>query len=300
MGNGGSWPVPDTLRLADGRRLAWLECGDPAGVPCVHLPGTPTAALAGLAYDDAARRAGVRWIAVDKPGYGSSDLHPSRRLLDIGPDLAQLADHLSFDRFAVAGESGGGPWALAAATVIPERLSAVLVAAGVGPPEVGVAGMRRDNRWLLTVAARAPWLLSVPMAATRRRLRDPGRAAALVGKHLAAAPEIEQQMYDARPQLLDIAVAAGAEALNGGTHGAVQELRLVARPWGFRLADVRTHVDLWHGGHDVNVPVGTARAVAAALPDCTLRVDADAGHAVGPLHADEMMATVVSAAAAYR
>jgi pimeloyl-ACP methyl ester carboxylesterase len=288
------------VRLADGRRLAWQECGDPAGAPCVYLPGTPTAAVAGLAYDDSARRAGVRWIAVDKPGYGSSDLHPSRRLLDIGGDISRLADHLGLDRFAVAGESGGGPWALAAAVTIPDRLSAVVVAAGTGPPEAGVAGMRRDNRWLLAVARRVPWLLAVPMAATRRQLRDPARAATLVRQQLARAPQAEQRMYDDQPRLLDIAVAAGAEALRPGTRGAVQELALIARPWGFRLADVRTHVDIWHGAHDVNVPVGTARTVAAALPDCTLHIDADAGHGVGLLHADEMMATVVSAVASYR
>ena len=80
----GSWPVPCLLRLPDGRELAWYEFGDPEGVPCIYTAGTPESGLAGGCYDAAARRAGVRWISIDKPGYGT----PTRSRIDcsrIGP-----------------------------------------------------------------------------------------------------------------------------------------------------------------------------------------------------------------------
>ncbi len=47
--------------------------------------------------------------------------------------MAQLADALRIERFAVAGVSGGGPFALACAWRIPERLTSVGIFAGVGP-----------------------------------------------------------------------------------------------------------------------------------------------------------------------
>src|SRR4051812_16891061 len=62
------WLVPESLRLAEGRALAWYEYGDAAGLPCVYTTGTPASGLAGATYDKAAAEAGVRWISVDKPG----------------------------------------------------------------------------------------------------------------------------------------------------------------------------------------------------------------------------------------
>src|SRR6478672_10796406 len=108
-----------SLRLADSRQLAWYEYGDAAGSPCIYTTGTPASGLAGGTYDKAAAEAGVRWISVDKPGYGHSDLQPGRTLLDWPADVRALADHLGLERFAVAGESGGGPFALALAYALP-------------------------------------------------------------------------------------------------------------------------------------------------------------------------------------
>src|SRR3954469_14679970 len=99
--------TPQTMRLADGRQLAWYEYGDAAGLPCVYTTGTPASGLAGSTYDKAAAEAGVRWISVDKPGYGHSDLQRGRTLLDWPADVRALADQLGLQRFAVAGESGG-------------------------------------------------------------------------------------------------------------------------------------------------------------------------------------------------
>jgi pimeloyl-ACP methyl ester carboxylesterase len=39
-----------------------------------------------------------------------SDFHRHRSLVSWGDDLAALADHLGLGRFALAGESGGGPF----------------------------------------------------------------------------------------------------------------------------------------------------------------------------------------------
>lgn len=101
-------PTVHRLKLADGRGLTWYEFGDTEGVPCFYVPGTPESGLAGSCYDAAARRAGVRWISVDKPGYGHSDPLWNRSLLGFAADLGELADHLGLASFVVAGESGGG------------------------------------------------------------------------------------------------------------------------------------------------------------------------------------------------
>lgn len=96
----------DVVTLPDGRRLRWYEFGEPDGAPVLYTTGTPVSGLGGAWYDQTARVSGLRWISLDKPGYGGSDYHRKRSLVSWADDLAALADHLGLDKFALAGESG--------------------------------------------------------------------------------------------------------------------------------------------------------------------------------------------------
>jgi pimeloyl-ACP methyl ester carboxylesterase len=102
------------MDLPDGRELARLELGDPEGPPVFVFHGTPGSRLQ-VSFDERPIIAtGVRFIAVDRPGYGHSTFYRGRRLADWSSDVASLADHLGIDRFAVIGVSGGGPMPLCA------------------------------------------------------------------------------------------------------------------------------------------------------------------------------------------
>lgn len=76
---------------------------------------------------------GVRLICIDRPGYGLSDFQPNRRLLDWPVDVGELADALGIARFNLLGFSAGGPYALACAHLIPERLIQVGIADSAPP-----------------------------------------------------------------------------------------------------------------------------------------------------------------------
>ena len=122
---------PQSIQLRNGRRLAYALYGKPDGTPVFHFHGHPGSRLEGKLADRAARRLGVRLIVADRPGMGFSDYQPQRRLLDWPDTLVELADVLGIERFAVQGTSGGGPYALACAFRIPERLTACGVIAGL-------------------------------------------------------------------------------------------------------------------------------------------------------------------------
>jgi len=64
-------------------------------------------------------------VAPDLRGYGSSPL-TSERFSHVG-DVLRLLDHLSLDRCAVVGSSGGGGVALQVASTVPERVSALVL-----------------------------------------------------------------------------------------------------------------------------------------------------------------------------
>jgi pimeloyl-ACP methyl ester carboxylesterase len=65
---------------------------------------------------------GILFISVDRPGYGLSTYSPKRSYLDFVEDVEQLLNYLALPKVLVIGFSSGGPYALACAARIPERL----------------------------------------------------------------------------------------------------------------------------------------------------------------------------------
>jgi len=278
----------DVITLPGGRRLSWHEFGDSGGSPVIYTAGTPVSGLGGQWYDQAARSAGLRWISPDKPGYGGSDYQRDRSLLSWADDLAALAGHLGLNRFALAGESGGAPFTLAAAHRLADRVSVVaLIAAGgpIGPAER--AGQKARNRILGWLARNAPVLNVVPLAAMRRSLATPARRERALRHDLAATPGASREG-------LRIELEAVADALRQGPRATMQELVVLKRPWPFPLGEVKAPVHLWHGALDRNVPIAYARRLASELPGATLHVSESSGHDVGLDRTDEITSVLAS------
>ncbi len=118
-------------RLSDGRTIEYVDCGDPDGVPIFYFHGTPSNHRE--AEFTSPESLGVRLITPNRPGSGRSTPVAGRRLLDWPSDVVELADALGIDRFAVVGASGGGPYALACAFAIPNRLTGCAVLSGIAP-----------------------------------------------------------------------------------------------------------------------------------------------------------------------
>ena len=133
-----------TLQLPDGRVVEYWEGGDPAGRPMIMHPGTPETRVMGKWGHEAAISAGVRLIALNRPGYGGSTSSTEPSLLATGHDTAAMATRLGLDAYAVFGLSGGGPFALATAVADPGRVRALGVVAGIGPWRVIDDDLSRD------------------------------------------------------------------------------------------------------------------------------------------------------------
>jgi pimeloyl-ACP methyl ester carboxylesterase len=280
--------VTSEITLPDGRRLRWHEFGDPDGSPVIYTAGTPVSGVGGAPYGRAARAAGLRWISPDKPGYGGSGYHRERTMISWGDDLAGLAGRLGLDRFLMAGESGGGPFTLAAAWKLAGRVSAVALIATGGPfSPAERAGMKAGNRVMTWLAMNAPVLNTIRIAAMRRTMVSPARRERALRGDLAATPPAAHA--DVR-----IEFEAVADALRPGTRATVQELALTKCPWPFPLSEVTTPVHLWHGALDRNAPAAFARRLAGELPDATLHISESSGHDVGHDRRDEIMSVLAS------
>lgn len=270
------------ITLRDGRILGFAEYGDPRGRPLLYFHGFPASRLEAALTDEAAARLGIRVIAADRPGIGLSGFQPGRHIGDWPADVAELADALGLRRFAVLGVSGGGPYALACAAEIPERLSAVGLVGGLGPLDTpgAMQGMSALSRFYLRLFQMAPELGRAFFALAAQVARhSPERLFALFTAN-APAPDREAL---ARPEVRGLFLASLREAVLRGSRGGARELYLYTRPWGIDLDRIRVTVDLWHGRLDATVPAVMGENLARTLPGCRCRFLEGEGHFSLPL-----------------
>jgi pimeloyl-ACP methyl ester carboxylesterase len=266
-----------TVVLGDGHKLGYAQYGQPDGEPFFYFHGHPGSRLEARFADRAAAEAGLRVLALDRPGYGLSDFQPGRVITDWPADVAQAADLLGIGRFSVAGASGGGPYALACAWRLPDRVIRAAVISGVGPYQVpGITkGMRWQNRVGYRWGARWPALARVLMRSMQRGITQrPARTIDAIARAMSPADAV----IVARPQVRDILIADITEAFRQGTEGAAHDVVLLGRPWGFSLREIQPEVYLWQGAADTLVPAPMGRYLAGQIPRCHATVLPGEGH----------------------
>jgi len=261
--------------LPDGRRIAVAAHGDPEGRPLFLFHGSPSSRLGNEYTDEPARTRGIRVLCPDRPGIGGSDPVARRDVADTATDVAELADALAIDRFAVLGYSGGGPYALAAAARLPERVRVVGLMAAAGPLDKPGArtGLTRSDSLLLELSSRRPWAAQVVLRVVAGYSRlFPGIALRIAKAELS---EADRRAMDERGSMV---MATFNEAFRQGPGGVIQDYRLLDSAWGFDLADVLAPVHLWHGDADRVVPFVRSEEMAGWLPNAAMHRVPGAGH----------------------
>lgn len=280
--------------LPDGRNLAYAEYGAPGGKPAFYFHGLSGSRLEAAVLDSAEfARAGIRLIACDRPGMGGSDFQPGRAFSHWPVDVVCLADYLGLGGFAVLGVSGGGGYVSACARAIPERLTAAVIASGVGQmnsPEIrGTIPLQGQVVWRLAAwsVRLTYWLLRLTKPDVQA---DPAKISQRVRRGMSP---VEAAVFE-KPGRLEAFIASGAESMRPGVWGIAWDTHVIARPWDFRLEEISFPVRLLHGEADISVPVTVARQVAAAIPGCQATFYPGEGHFSTVVnHLDEIIAALV-------
>ncbi|MGA8691586.1 MAG: alpha/beta hydrolase [Methyloceanibacter sp.] len=268
-------PPARILVVPGGRRIGCAEYGDPCGLPVLALHGTPGSRLMFALSDGAARERGIRLIAPERPGYGLSDYRHCESLAQSAEDLSAVANGYGLDRFAIIGVSGGGPYAVAAAAAMPDRVSLLVLVGPVGEMAEGRVRMSRVHRLLFGVLARVPVATRIFFRSLRYVVSS---APDTAHRWLLRRVKASDRDILARPEVKASLQAALGEGLRPGVEGAVQDLRLYCAPWRLRLTEIDVAAVVWQGSDDTIVPPAAAYGLARTLPNCRLDVIPAAGH----------------------
>lgn len=271
--------------LVDGRRVGIQRYGSISGWPLVWCHGGLSSALDAKLLDAAGKRCGTDIIAIDRPGIGHSDTWDLPSVAHWPHLVDNVANSLGLEHFAIAGWSAGGPYALACAAAMPNRVRAVATLAGMAPLEcarhVFELGLWAD-RVLIPVARWSPRAASLPLWLS---LRAPDRYLAWELRRTAGSRD-RTAMHGPPLQWV---IAALREATIGGVRGTAEDYRRIGGAWGFDLGAVHQTVTMWQGEHDNLLPIEHARRLATALPNSTLKVVASSGHFLPALVADDVL-----------
>ena len=272
---------------AGDRHLVLDDVGDPDGVPVLYLHGTPDSRLSRHPDDGIATAAGVRLLALDRPGYGGSDPLPAGTGDDwpavVAADTAAVLDALGIRRCGLLAWSGGALAAVATAALLPERVPALVIAAGLVPrqayedPSVREAGAARLDTIELADSL-PPGTLGEAIA--------PLLAPYPCDRALAAEHQAEQRDAAGTAELASVPGAADrmadglVEAVRRGLAGVAADVEAQARPLAVDLATLRAPVRLVYGSADTVTPPAFGRWYAARLPGASLEVVDGAAHYV--------------------
>ena len=260
--------VDRTLRAKDGRQIGFATFGDPEGAPVFYFHGLASSRLEGALAHAVGLQRNVCLVALDRPGFGLSDARPGHRISDIADDVHAVALELGFDHFSLVSVSSGGPFALATAARLPERVRAIALISSPAPyrePSSLVGMDIRSRAFLVWLPRFAPWLLG-PIWNRLAKLSDSDPAGLL--RLIADTMPSSERRAISSPEVAEVFMDAAYEAFRSGIGGVVAEQRLLARDWGFALDAVTAPVWLWHGEEDGTSPIGMAHWLAAALPKC--------------------------------
>ncbi len=272
--------APSTVRLPDGRTLAFDDVGDARGTAVVYLHGTPDSRLA-RPPDDGTAAAGVRLLAVDRPGAGDSDLDPGAPLVALGHDLRALFDHLHLAQVLLLGWSAGGLSALAAATVLGDRVAGLGLVGTLPPREAYedaalVAALGAGRRGFVELIREVP-AVELAVEVAPYLVPDPLTPDVALEHVLESAGEQGRRELALVPGAVEALVAGLTASIRQGRGGLVDDLARQLEP-GLDLSPIRAPVRTFHGGLDTTSPPEVGAWLVSRLPNAVLDLSPDAGH----------------------
>lgn len=274
--------APEYWEHAPGMRLAWNDFGAPDGAPVFYYHGWPSSRLQARLAHHLAKDRSLRLIAMDRPGMGKSTLIRDRKLEDWPELMARFADHLGIGKFAQLGVSGGGPYVLAGAAMIPGRLTRSAVLAGMVPLPLlghGRGGLHPIYRMLIPMRkAPAPLYTGLFRVASLVCQARPDKLP--MSLLLGTLGGQDREIILGQPDIWGVLTKSFTEGVCGpsGGQGVMTDAEIYLRMPGFTTEGVTHPIRYWHGADDKNIPLSLVQRLCEILPHAELEAVDGLGH----------------------
>jgi len=265
------------ITLSDGRRLEVTTAGAPAETAVVFHHGTPGGTTAWEPWLDEVENRGGFAFSYSRPGYGQSDRHEGRTVIDNAADIEEVLKHFGVKKIVSIGWSGGGPHALADTTLY-QNVAAITLA-GVGPFGASdldfLEGMGQENHVEFGAALKGPAEIEEWM----KEFTPP--IAVVTGDDIVEA--FGGLIGAADTKALNDGAGEGIaksyrQALEVTYFGWMDDDLAFVEPWGFDLASITKPVELWQGNDDFMVPHAHGYWLESKIPTAKLNFVPGEGH----------------------
>jgi hypothetical protein len=171
------------------------------------------------------------------------------------------------------------------------------------PLELGTTGMMWQTGMIFMLSYYWTWLAEMMLDATMGsmiRNTSKEKLIEVLPKQTEALPQPESDKACLRRMLKDNVLTNAylgsmKEALGTSSKGAAWEFRLLASDYAFKLQDLDgQRLTMWHGGLDVNVPVGMPNKAAELIPNTKYnRLDIEGHISLIVEHREEILADLL-------
>lgn len=288
-------PEDLSIRLPDGRTLAYTENGIPDGRIVLWMHGLPGSRRDWSVGNGPAllTELGLRLVAPDRPGFGRSTPHHGGTYASFAEDLASLTGGLGIEAATLLGYSAGAPYALAAAQANADqmRVNGVVLVSPIGPrstPQFS-RGLGQTDKVMLTLSRFPPAARLAMRSAIRNARHEPDKFLRTLRKDFDASANDLRLLNE--PDTSERVLTAFVEATAQGGGGCVREWRLWTKDWPDEASPKQMPIHIWHGDDDPVVPLRHAQHLKRLHPEARLDVWSGEGH----LHNDGTWREVLSA-----
>ncbi|KAG2387313.1 hypothetical protein C9374_001645 [Naegleria lovaniensis] len=259
------------VMLPSGRWLSYEEYGNTSSRTRVifffHSIGQSRLEIPCNEHDSIAKQFNVRFIHVDRPGYGQSSQQKARSFLSFAKDIAQLSNILEIEQYSVMGASTGSCYAYACAYLnIDNKVVSCNILSGELPysllPHAQLSRFLKDVFLLVNYVPVPVFKLLLKIAASGTIFTEPEKFTTY----------IRQSAYYSKENIEDLqnfcanCVLSLREGMNAyGITEVLRELKMEREDWGFSLKDITIPVHVWHGETSQIIPLSLLRSAIPSL-----------------------------------
>jgi len=267
-----------SIPLPDGRRLGYVEYGDPDGEPVIYCHSLIHPDQQMFHILEMQHQLKYRIISPKRPGFlHSTPVNKPYSLQEHASDIIQLANHLKLSTFKVMAHSNGCPFASALAHNYPQCVEKLLLISGFVPPYLDdLNKIKSNDRHMYKLGKFLPdkALIKVANMAIKGFFKNSSSLIQSNLNHVSAS----ESMFMKTPEAQDFLQQWIQASYPNRTEAVVQDLFVRIRDWGFNPKQIQVPVILYHANDDSTVDISCAKRMSSAIPKCETHYLDEGGH----------------------